>query len=79
MDHSKGFDVKLCEACDEVGMNPPRSPNRQGHLERFIYSLLQEALDYFVVFGEKHFDFLVSEYVEHYHTERRSRGCGMWC
>jgi putative transposase len=28
------------------------------------------------VFGEKHFDYLVREYVEHYHTERPHQGLG---
>jgi len=27
-------------------------------------------LDHFVIFGTKHFDYLVSEWVEHYHQER---------
>jgi hypothetical protein len=28
----------------------------------------QECLDHFLIFGDKHFDCLVREYVEHYHT-----------
>jgi putative transposase len=28
------------------------------------------------VFGEKHFDYLVKEYVEHYHEERPHQGLG---
>ena len=35
-----------------------------------------ECLDHFLVFGEKHLDYLVREYVEHYHTERRHQGLG---
>ncbi len=35
-----------------------------------------ECLDHFPVFGEKHFDYLVREYVEHYHTERPHQGLG---
>jgi putative transposase len=31
-------------------------------------------LDHFLVFGEKHFDYLIREYVEHYHTERPHQG-----
>jgi len=29
-----------------------------------------------MVFGEKHLDYLVSEYVEHYHVERPHQGLG---
>lgn len=34
------------------------------------------ALDHFIVFGERHFDHLVSQYVEHYHTERPHQSKG---
>jgi putative transposase len=74
--YAKTFDSTLKAAGIEVRMNPPRSPNLQAHVERFIQSLQHEALDHFVVFGEKHFDFLISEYVEHYHTERPHQGMG---
>ena len=36
----------------------------------------QEALDHFIVFGERHFDYLVAEYVEYYHTERPHQAMG---
>lgn len=64
------FDEVLCKAGIELKKNSFRSPNLQAHIERFIQSLQQEALDHFVVFGEKHFDYLISEFVKHYHTER---------
>jgi putative transposase len=47
-----------------------RSPNTNAFVERFIQTLQQECLDYFVVFGEKHMNHLVSEMVVHYHEER---------
>ena len=33
-------------------------------------------MDHFVIFGEKHFDYLVNEYVEHYHEEGPHQGIG---
>jgi hypothetical protein len=33
-------------------------------------------MDNFLVFGEKHFDYIAKEYVEHYHTERPHQGLG---
>ena len=47
-----------------------RSPNANAYVERFIQTLQQECLAYFIVFGEQHMDHLVREMVEHYHTER---------
>jgi putative transposase len=53
-----------------------RSPNLNAYVERFIQSIQVECLDHFLVFGEKHLDYLVREYVEHYHTERPHQGLG---
>jgi putative transposase len=50
------------------------APNLNVYVERFIQSIQVECLDHFLVFGEKHFDYLVREYVEHYHTERPHQG-----
>jgi putative transposase len=59
-----------------VQKQPLRSPNLQAYIERFIQSLQREALDYFIVFGEKHFDYLITEFVEHYHSERPHQAMG---
>ena len=53
-----------------------RAPNTNAYVERFIQSLQVECLDHFLVFGEKHLDYLVREYVEHYHTERPHQSLG---
>jgi len=47
-----------------------RSPNTNAFVERFIQTLQQECLDYFVVFGQEHMDYIVGEFVSHYHEER---------
>ena len=47
-----------------------RSPNTNAFVERFIQTLQQECLDYFVVFGQEHMDHIVGELVSHYHEER---------
>jgi putative transposase len=53
-----------------------RSPNLNAYVERFIQTIQVECMDHFLIFGEKHFDYLVKEYVEHYHTERPHQGLG---
>ena len=74
--YRREFDDVLRGAGMQVKKNCFRSPNLQAHVERFIQSLQQEALDHFIVFGERHFDYLVTEYVEHYHTERPHQSLG---
>ena len=51
----------------------PVKPNLNAYAERVIQSIQQECLDHFVVLGEKHLNHLISEYVEHYNTERPHR------
>ncbi|MCA9067669.1 MAG: integrase core domain-containing protein [Planctomycetaceae bacterium] len=46
------------------------------YVERFIQTIQQECLDHFVVLGEKHLNYLVSEFVTHYHEERPHQGIG---
>lgn len=41
-----------------------------------VQTLQQECLDHFIVFGKKHLDHLVREYLIHYHTERPHQGVG---
>ncbi|CAL1125513.1 unnamed protein product [Cladocopium goreaui] len=64
------FDEVLKSADVAVKKAEYRSPNTNAFVERFIQTLQQECLDHFIVFGEKHMDYLVSEMVTHYHEER---------
>lgn len=61
------FDQILEDAKLEVKPSAYRSPNTNAFVERFIQTLQQECLDYFVVFGQRHLDHLVAEMVTHYH------------
>ncbi|QDU44573.1 Integrase core domain protein [Symmachiella dynata] len=74
--YRQDFDKVLRGAGIKVKKNSVRAPNLQAHIERFIQSLQQEALDYFIACDPKHFDYLISEYVEYYHTERPHQGVG---
>ena len=61
----------MIESADlEVKQAAHRSPNTVAFVERFIQTLQQECLDYFIVFGKQHMDHLVSEMVAYYHGER---------
>jgi putative transposase len=74
--YRKTFDRALTDRGARVMMLAYRSPNLNAYVERFVQSIQQECLDHFLIFGEKHFDYLVREYVEHYHTERPHQGLG---
>ena len=72
----KTFDADLRRS----GLRPrrlkPCSPNMNAFVERWIQSIQLECLDHFIVFGEAHLNYLVAQYVEHFHTERPHQGLG---
>jgi putative transposase len=45
-------------------------------VERFVQAIQQECLDQFIIFGTEHFDHVVAEYVQHYHTELPHQAMG---
>jgi putative transposase len=53
---------------------PPRSPNLNAHLERFMKSIKIEALDEMIFFGENKLRRAVRQYLLHYHEERNHQG-----
>jgi putative transposase len=58
----------------EVRRSAYRAPNTAAYVERFVQSIKQECLDYFVVFGQRHMNHLCQEFAEHYHAERPHQG-----
>ena len=72
--YRKAFDKALTDRGARVMMLAYRSPNLNAYVERFVQSIQQECLDHFLIFGEKHFDYLARQYVEHYHSERPHQG-----
>jgi hypothetical protein len=56
-----------------VRRSPPQSPNLQAFVERWTQRIRVECLDNFIALGETHLNYLVREYVEHFHCERPHR------
>jgi len=53
---------------------PPRSPNLNAYVERFIRSIKEECLDRVILFGERSLRKALKEYPAHYHRERNHQG-----
>jgi putative transposase len=71
---SAAVDADLRSSGIKVHRLPPRSPNLLAYAERFNLSIKSECLDHFIVFGEKHLNYLVAEWLAHYHEERPHQG-----
>jgi putative transposase len=53
---------------------PPRSPNLNSHLERFMRSLKGECLERMIFFGESSLRRATVAFLAHYHGERNHQG-----
>ena len=75
-------DTKFCAAfrsiLKDAGVKavrlPPRSPDLNAHLERFLRSLKEECLDRMIFFGETSLRKATSEFLAHFHGERNHQG-----
>lgn len=71
---SAKFDATLQAAGLRVQKSSFRSPNTMAFVERFIQTLRQECLSHFIVFGERHLNYLCSVFGEYYHRFRPHQG-----
>jgi len=58
----------------DVVILPPKSPNLNAHLERFIRSLKSECLDHENLFGEESLRRALEQFSAHFHRERNHQG-----
>ena len=73
-DRDVKFTKEFTQTVKDAGMKtnplPKGSPNLNGRCERFIETIKLECLRKFIVFGKRHLDYLVSEFVEYYNNQR---------
>jgi putative transposase len=77
-DRASKFTASFEEALKAGGLRvqrtPFRSPNTVAFVERFIQTIKYECLHYFVVFGERHPNYLIRQFGDHFHLERAHQG-----
>ena len=77
LDRDKKF-LPLCGVLEGTDTNvvllPPRSPNLNAYVERYMRSMKSECLSKMIFFGEKSLRRALKEFEEHYHTERNHQG-----
>ena len=72
--YSDGFRSILDQGGVKPVRLPPRSPNLNPHIERFMLSIKAECLSRLILFGEKMLRRSVSGFLQHYHAERNHQG-----
>ena len=72
--YSAKFDAIIRSAGIKPIKLPPRSPNLNAFSERWVKSVKSEILEKQVLFGKKSLQYVLREYVAHYHKERNHQG-----
>ena len=75
--YSGPFDEVFRSEGVRVIRTPIRAPNASAFAERFVRTVRQECLDHILVFGERHLERILREYVTHYNEERPHRGLSL--
>jgi transposase InsO family protein len=70
------FRNALKDEGNEPLLLPPRSPDLNAFIERFMRSLKSESLSRMIFFGENSLRRAVTAYLDHYHAERNHQGLG---
>ncbi len=64
------FDNVLRGEGAKVALTPYRRPRANAHCERMIKTLRHEALDWMLIFGERHLQLVLRQYIDHYNQQR---------
>ena len=75
--YSGPFDEVFRSEGVRVIRTPIRSPKANAFAERFVRTVRRECLDHILVFGERHLERILREYVRHYNKERPHRGLSL--
>ena len=67
---TKDFTTTIKNAGMKTNRLPKGSPNLNGRCERFVGTIRWECVDKFIVFGKRHLDYLISEFVSYYNHHR---------
>jgi putative transposase len=68
------FDGCFRAAGVRIVRTPVQAPNANAYAEAWVGSLKRECLNYFLCFGQRHLDFILSEYARFYNRYRPHQG-----
>jgi putative transposase len=70
---TRAFDDVFAADGTQILNTPVRAPNANAHPERWVRTVRQECLDWLLIWGRRHLERVVDEYLRHYNNERPHR------
>jgi putative transposase len=74
---TRAFDDVFAADGTQVITTPIRAPNANAVAERWVRTLRQECLDWVLIWGRRHLERVLDEYVRHYNDERPHRSLAL--
>jgi transposase InsO family protein len=71
---TRAFDDVFASDGAQVITTPVQAPNANAFAERWVRTVRQECLDWLLIWGRRHLEAVLDEYVRHYNDERPHRG-----
>ena len=56
---------------------PVRAPRANAYAERFVRTVRTECLDWLLIVGRRHLEYVLRIYIQHYNRERPHRGLAL--
>jgi transposase InsO family protein len=70
---TRAFDDVFASDGAQVITTPVQAPNANAFAERWVRTVRQECLDWLLIWGRRHLEAVLDEYVRHYNDERPHR------
>jgi len=61
----------------QIVKTPIQAPNANAFAERWVRTVRQECLDWMLIWGRRHLERVLDEYVRHYNDERPHRSLAL--
>jgi transposase InsO family protein len=71
------FDDVFASDGTRVIMTPVQAPNAGAFAERWVRTVRQECLDWMLIWGRRHLERVLDEYVRHYNDQRPHRSLAL--
>ena len=74
---TRAFDDVFTSDGTQIIRTPIQAPNANAFAERWVRTVREECLDWVLIWGRRHLERVLAEYVRHYNDERPHRGLAL--